>query len=133
MPNLEARIREKLERFSALLKSRSPAAADELASHGAPLLGSEAHEQYFTRDEIAEHIDEIYAKPFVLSFAWKTIRPTSHPPIVWAIAEADMILDDPTGERRTLPYRLTCIFEDIDGTLQWRLFSGSEPAPPPPA
>lgn len=80
MPNLEARIREKLERFSALLKSRSPAAADELASHGAPLLGSEAHEQYFTRDEIAEHIDEIYAKPFVLSFAWKTIRPTSHPP-----------------------------------------------------
>lgn len=133
MTNLEARVRAKLERFSALLKARDPAAADELASGGAPLLGSEAHEQYFTREEIATHMGDIFAKPFLLSFDWKTVKPSQRFPIVWAIAEADLVLDHPNGDRRVTPYRLICIFEEIDGELQWCLFSGSEPAPQPAA
>ena len=133
MNSLENRVRAKLERFSALLKDRDPAAADELGSGGAPLLGSEAHEQYFTRDEIATHMDEIFAMPFRLSFDWKTVRPSQRVTIVWAIVEANTVLDYPDGSRRVMPYRLICIFEEIDGELQWRLFSGSEPALPPMA
>jgi hypothetical protein len=133
MITLESRVRAKLERFSALVKARDPATADELGRFGAPLLGSEAHEQYFTRDEIAVHIDEIFEKPFVLTFDWKTVRPTQQHPIIWAIVEADMVLNYPNGDCRAMPYRLICIFEEIDGELQWRLFSGSEPAAPPTA
>ena len=133
MITLEQVVRAKLERLSALLKARDPAASDEFGSGGAQLFGSEAHEQYLTRDEIATHLDEIFAKAFLLSFDWKTIRPTRRDPITWAIVEADMVLDYPNGDRRAMPYRLACIFEEIDGELQWRLFSGSEPAPPPPS
>jgi hypothetical protein len=131
MTSLETRIRRKLERFSELLGARDPAAADELGQGGAAMFGSEAHEKYFTRDEIAEHLAEIYAKPFRLGFDWKTIRPDACGGVVWAVVEADMVLDFPDGSRRAMPYRLTCIFEDTRDDLRWRLFSGSEPAPPP--
>jgi ketosteroid isomerase-like protein len=129
---LESRIREKLQHFSALLRARDPAAADELGKGGAPLFGSEAHEQYFTRDEIASHLDEIYAKPFLLSFDWKKVLPSRSGAVVWAVVDADLVIDEPGKGRRAMPYRLTAIFEEVDGELLWRLFSGSEPALPPP-
>lgn len=132
MTATEARIRAKLDRLGALLAARDPAAADELwGARGAPLIGSEGHEQYFTRDEIAVHFDEIYAKPFRLGFDWKTIWSAQAGPVIWAVAWGDLVLDHDDGRCRAMPYRLTAVFEEIDGELHWRLFSGAEPAPPP--
>lgn len=119
----------KLDQLNALVFARDPAVIDELWSDlGFRLVGSELGEVAQTRDELAALIKALFAKPFRISWVWADRHVTRHGDLAWALAEGEL---ETTYSDRTerAPYRLLCIFQNVDDRWRWRLFNGSAPAP----
>jgi hypothetical protein len=119
-------ILSRLDRFNALLFSRDPAIVDELWNDGFRLIGSERGESATTRDELAAIMAELFSRPFRLSWAWKNRTVTHAGSVAWVCADCDLTMTFPDRVEST-PYRMVCIFENVDGRWQWRLYGGSEP------
>lgn len=127
----ETSIRAGLDEFARLIAARDMAIVDALANpRGFLMLGSEAGERASGRDEITALFTALFAQPYALSFAWDAPAVTIAGDIAWVTAEGMMNVVRPTGTR-PMPYRMVGIFERTAGGWAWRLFSGSEPAPPP--
>ncbi len=125
-------ILARLDEFARLIAARDLAIVDALANpSGFLMLGSEAGERAAGRAEIEALFRSLYAKPHSLAFAWETPEVTIAGNIAWVTAEGTMNVVRPGGTR-PMPYRMVGIFERTAGGWAWRLFSGSEPAPPPP-
>lgn len=128
----ETTIRAHLDEFARLIAARDMAIVDTLANpRGFLMLGSEAGERASGRTEIEALFRALFAKPYALSFAWKAPEVTVAGDIAWVTAEGMMSVVRPSGTR-PMPYRMVGIFERVAEGWAWRLFSGSEPAPPPP-
>jgi hypothetical protein len=127
----EAAILSRLDRLNALLFARDPAIVDELWSdRGFALHGSELGESARTRDELAALFGGLFARPFRLSWAWESRTVTRERDIAWVSAEGHIELTHADRVERQ-PYRMIGIFQKLGEDWRWRLFSGSEPAPPP--
>ncbi len=129
---IAAVVAEKLKRLNDLVAAKDMAIIDELWSHrGFELFGSEKTDYAASRDNLAAHFRELYAKPFRLSWVWEEPSITGAGDVAWFTvwSRLDIAFDD--GRVQSGPYRLTGILERVAGTWWWRLFSGSEPAPPP--
>jgi hypothetical protein len=118
----------KLDRLNALVYARDPAIVDELWSNlGFRLVGSEVGEIDETREELAAHMAALFAKPFQVSWAWAQRKVTRHGDIAWVFADGEIVIAYPDRTERK-PYRMFCIFQEVDGRWYWRVFNGSEPA-----
>jgi hypothetical protein len=120
----------KLDRLNALVYARDPAVVDELWSDlGFRLVGSELREVDETREELAAHMTALFAKPFRVSWAWGQRKVTRHGDLAWVFADSEIVIAYPDRTERK-PYRMFCIFQEIDGRWYWRVFNGSEPVTP---
>jgi ketosteroid isomerase-like protein len=128
----EAAIRARLDALARLIAARDMGIVDALANpRGFLMLGSEAGERASGREEITALFRALFAQPYALSFIWDAPEVTIAGDIAWVTAEGIMNVVRPTGTR-PMPYRMVGIFERGPEGWAWRLFSGSEPAPPPP-
>lgn len=128
----ETTIRDHLATFARLIAMRDMAIVDVLANPaGFLMLGSEAGERASGRAEIQALFAALFAKPYVLAFDWPTPEVTVAGDIAWVTAEGLMKVVHP-DHTLPMPYRMVGIFERAGAGWAWRLFSGSEPAPPPP-
>jgi ketosteroid isomerase-like protein len=129
--NDEPFIHAHLAEFARLIAARDMAIVDALANpNGFLMLGSEAGERASGRAQIQALFQALFAKPYALAFDWPAPEVTVAGDIAWVTAEGMMNVVHPD---RTLPmpYRMVGIFERGPEGWAWRLFSGSEPAPPP--
>ena len=121
----------KLQRLSALVFARDLAVVDELWSDlGFILRGSARGEGAESHEALVRLFQALFARPYRISWAWEDIILDRHGDLIWVCAESQLLLSYADRTVR-LPYRLTAIFQQLDQGLRWRLFSGSEPAPPP--
>ncbi|MCW1843074.1 nuclear transport factor 2 family protein [Prosthecomicrobium hirschii] len=127
----EDRILARLDEFGRLLASRDLGIVDALSNRlGVTLFGSEAGERAGSREELLALFGGLFARPYGLAFAWQDRHVTIGGDIAWVIAEGLLHVIHPDRDVPT-PYRLVGIFQRHAGAWHWRLFSGSEPAPPP--
>lgn len=127
----EAMIHSRLDRLNSLLFARDPAIVDELWSDlGFTLHGSEQGESARTRDELAALFAGLFARPYRLSWAWDSRTVSRQRDVAWVTAEGRIELTHADRVERQ-PYRMIGIFQKRGDEWRWRLFSGSEPAPPP--
>jgi hypothetical protein len=127
----EAKILSRLDRFNGLLFARDPAIVDELWSdRGFVLHGSEKGESARTRGELAALFAGLFDRPYRLSWDWESREVTREGDVAWLSAEGRLLLTHADRVER-LPYRMIGIFQKLGEEWRWRLFSGSEPAPPP--
>ena len=120
----------KLDRLNLLLAKRDPGIVDELWSGpGFLLVGSESGEMARTRDELASHMADIFALPATYGFARQSSIVARHGDIAWVFAECQLVITAADGETRR-PYRMSCVFQNIDGDWHWRQFVGAEPVAP---
>ncbi len=117
----------KLDRLNVLLAKRDLAIVDELWSGpGFLLVGSESGEMARTRDELASHMAAIFALPTTYGFARQSSIVARHGDVAWVFAECQLVVTSAAGETRR-PYRMNCVFQNIDGHWRWRQFVGAEP------
>ncbi len=120
-----------LERLSRLCRERDLAVVDFLWNEaGFRLFGSETSDRADTRDGLVDHFETIFAAPYRIAFDWREVTVDRVGDIAWVCAEGDLLVIWP-HETRPSPYRLVAVLEKTDGRWCWRLFDGSEPAPPP--
>lgn len=129
---LEDALRARLEEMSALISARDMSVVDLFWSGGKFwLYGSEAHEVDETRESLHQHMTEMFAKPYSIRFRFGTMSVDQQGDMAWAHAPA--VLEVTYPDRKVeMPYRLFALFQNINGAWRWRVFSGSEPAAPPP-
>ena len=116
----------KLDRLNALVHARDPAVVDELWSGlGFRLVGSEIGEVDETREEVAAHMEALFARPIRISWAWGPRKVTHHGDLAWVFADSEIVIAYPERTERK-PYRMFCIFQKLYGHWHWRVFNGSE-------
>ena len=126
-------ILARLDRLGELVFARDAAVIDELWSDlGFTLYGSEAGESARTREELARLFAWLYALPFRIRWHWDDPAVTIAGDVAWFVSEGQIELAYP-DRLVSQPYRLAAIFQKSGGQWKWRLYSGSEPAAPPPA
>ena len=128
MSDIQA-IASKLDRLSELMFARDIAIIDELWSDGFQLVGSEEGEIAITRDQLVTLVTNLFAAPFRLCWNWDDKSVTVEGDIAWVFAQGhlEFVYDDHTDQGS---YRLVAIFLRAGNGWLWRLYSGSEPAPP---
>jgi hypothetical protein len=120
----------KLDRLNALIYARDPSVVDELWSDlGFRLVGSEVGEVDEIREELAAHMEALFAKQFRVSWAWGQRTVTRHGDLAWVFADSEIVIAYPDRTERK-PYRMFCIFQKLDSDWTWRVFNGSEPVTP---
>lgn len=123
-------ILAKVDLMSALLSARDLRLVDELWSPGFRLVGSEPGEVAETRDQLVRLFTRLFSRPVRYRFDFPAAAVNRSGDVAWLFAEGDLLATADDGTVRRLPYRLTAVFQAVDGAWRWRLFSGSEPAPP---
>lgn len=129
---LEWQLRDMLDDMSARIYDRDMSIVEKFWSGGKFwLFGSEEHEHDETEDELRRHMASLFGKPYRARFVFGTLSVDRHGDMAWVNAPAvlEIIHPDRTAQ---LAYRLFALFQNIGGTWHWRVFSGSEPAAPPP-
>jgi ketosteroid isomerase-like protein len=128
----EAAILIRLAENAHLIAARDMAIVEALTAHqGFLMLGSETGERASGRSEIQALFEALFAKPYALSFDWPASEVVLAGDVAWVTAEGTMNVVHP-DRTIPMPYRMVGIFERAGAGWAWRLFSGSEPAPPPP-
>lgn len=94
------------------------------------LFGSEEHEHDETREDLRQHMAALFAKPYRARFLFDRLSTDHHADMAWLNAPAILEIHHPDRIAR-VPYRLFALFQRLNGTWHWRVFSGSEPALPP--
>ncbi|HWK43231.1 MAG TPA: nuclear transport factor 2 family protein [Stellaceae bacterium] len=123
----QAAVLARLDRLNALIGDRDPAIVDDLWSGpGMLFVGSEPNEIARTREEFAALMASLFAAPFRLAFAWDSRVVSLHGDIAWVFAECHVVFTRDDAVTRT-PYRMTCLFQRIDGRWHWRQYFGAEP------
>lgn len=121
-------IRETLERFGRLVSARDMDAVAEFAPREDVLLvGSEQGEITRGRGALAAFLQEIFHRPETFTWEWTSVEVSSVGDVAWLYAEGHVLVRRDANENRA-PYRLTGIFERVEGVWRWRQFHGSEPA-----
>ena len=117
----------KLDRLNALIYARDPAVVDELWSDlGFRLVGSEIAEIDETREELAAHMQALFARPIRISWEWRQRKVTRHGDLAWVFADSEIVIASADRTERK-PYRMFCIFQKLRDRWYWRAFNGSEP------
>jgi len=122
-------IRQRIDRFSALLTARDPAIVDEIWSPGFRLVGSEPGEIADSRQALVHLFGKLFARPVRYGFDFATFAVEANGETAWLFAEGDLMATGADAADR-FPYRLTAVFVRSEDGWRWRLFSGSEPAKP---
>jgi hypothetical protein len=127
----EQAIISKLDRLSALVFARDPTIVDELwCDLGFALYGSEHGESAETRDELVALFQNLFSKPYRVSWAWEKRALNRHGDLIWACVDSQLEISHSDRTERA-PYRLIGLFQKVGESWKWRLFSGSEPAASP--
>ncbi len=124
----ERGVRRALIRLNALLASRDMSLLDEfVSSDDAMLIGTTAGEVARGRSAIDTYLQNVFARPEVMSFSWREVQVSVRDTTAWLFAEGDRILKGGEGEETREAYRLTGVLELHGGKWTWRQFHGSHP------
>ncbi len=129
--HLAAELRRMLEEMSERVFAKDLSLVDHFWAGGKFwLFGSEEHEHDETREELGRHMAALFAKPYRVRFAFDRLSIDQHGDMAWLNAPAVLEVHHADRVART-PYRLFAVFQHMGDGWRWRVFSGSEPAPPP--
>ena len=126
----ERGVRLALIRLNGLLSRRDLSIVDEFVDRDdALLIGSELGERARGPAQIEAFFEDLFAKPEALSFAWREVDVAVTGEVAWIHADGEVVRKTDSSEVRE-PYRLAGVLEPHGGDWKWRLFQGSQPAPP---
>lgn len=124
--DVEAAVRARLDRFSALVLARDPALADEFLE---PLVfvGSSQGERADSLEGLRQVIAANYAQPAAIRFSWASVSVQHLGDIAWLTAEGKAEFLAGGAVQGQIPYRVAGVFQRKDGAWRWRQFVGSQP------
>lgn len=128
---LERQIREMLNDMSERVHAKDLSIVELFWSGGKFwLFGSEEHEHDETEEQLRQHLASLFGKPYRICFLFDELSVDRHGDMAWVNAPAVLEIQHPDRTVQ-LKYRLFALFQSREGNWHWRVFSGSEPAPPP--
>jgi ketosteroid isomerase-like protein len=93
------------------------------------LTGSEEGESALGPEELKAFFKRIFSRPFAYFFEWNSYSLCQAGSVAWGYIDA-AVHTEGVSRSNTMPYRITVIFQKIDG--RWRIvhYHGSEPREP---
>ena len=122
-------VGQKLDALADMLSRRDAGVIDFLWGDGRfVLVGSEAGEIFRNRADLASHLGHLLGSPATFHFDFPDKQVEIVGSVGWIFAAGTLRRREPGKPDATMPYLVSCIFENVDGDWRWRQFFGSEPA-----